>query len=267
MENNFNFWMPIDIQKSGKGKTKMRIKGIASTADIDTDEEILEPGGFVLDRLVKSGYFNYDHRARENPMYIVGEPDKAEIRNGQLYVEGDLYDTPLGKDIFEFANLLQKSGSKRRLGFSIEGKALERDPFNNKRITKALLTGIAITPSPKNSNTLVDVVKGNVKNPFEDYEFDLEKGITGDDVIYEKIEDGVRFTIDKDLRIIKKAISTETHGSLLLESLEGANPTKVKESISILRKAMSEGKLTTEQIEKFKSLLDKINGAKEREQK
>ena len=89
MEDKFNFWMPIDIEKSGEGKKKMRIKGVASTADVDTDEEVLEPSGFVLDRLVKSGYFNYDHRARENPAFIVGEPDTAKVVNGQLYVEGN----------------------------------------------------------------------------------------------------------------------------------------------------------------------------------
>lgn len=238
MESNFNFWMPleIDLQKSGKGKTQMRIKGIASTADIDTDQEVLEPAGFILDRLTKSGYFNYDHRAKENPMYIVGEPDKAEIRNGQLYVEGNLYDTPLAKDIWNFASTLQKSGSTRKLGFSIEGKALERDPFNQKRITKALLTGIAITPHPKNSNTLMDVVKGE---GYKEYEFDIEKSIQGNPILIESFdkETGNIYSIDTDLKINKTNIS------------------EIKKSIEILTIAATKNLLNTEQKEKFKKFL------------
>ena len=256
--NDFNFWMPIDIQKSGKGKGKMRIKGVASTADVDTDEEILEPSGFVLDRLVKSGYFNYDHRARENPQFIVGEPDTAKIVNGQLYVEGNLYDTPLAHDIYEFANTLSKSGSKRRLGFSIEGKALERDPFNQKRITKALLTGIAITPSPKNSNTIMDVIKGE---GYKDYEFEIQKKEKGVNIILEKVdeEQGVVYQIDSDLNLIKKSISTESHNSLLLESLEKDDIKRIRDAVNVLKKAMKNGELSENQINRFKNFLSKIN--------
>lgn len=259
MEDKFNFWMPIDIEKSGEGKKKMRIKGVASTADVDTDEEVLEPSGFVLDRLVKSGYFNYDHRARENPAFIVGEPDTAKVVNGQLYVEGNLYDTPLARDIYEFAETLQKSGSKRRLGFSIEGKALERDPFNQKRITKALLTGIAITPSPKNSNTIMDVFKGEA-GFVEDYQFDLENGNILEKVDVEK---GISYTIDKDLKIIKKSINTQDNASLLLESLEGVEPKKMAETIKVLKKALDAGLLSDAQKDKFNALLGKIHSLKQ----
>jgi hypothetical protein len=257
---DFNFWFPLDIVKSGKGKNKMRIRGFASTADVDTDEEVLEPTGFVLDRLVKSGYFNYDHRARENPMYIVGEPDIAKIVDGKLYVEGNLYDTPLAKDIFEFAGTLQKSGSGRRLGFSIEGKALERDPFNQKRITKALLTGIAITPTPKNSNTIMDVVKGESSTPFIDYEFETNDG--GCILEKEDKEAGVRYIIDKDLNIIKKSIDTNSISSLMKESLEGVDPVKMSYAVNLLKKAMDEGRLSDEQAEKFRVLLGKIKNLK-----
>lgn len=248
MNNNsdFNFWMPLDIEKSGEGKQVMRIKGIASTAHVDTDEETLEPSGFVLDRLTKSGYFNYDHRSRENPMYIVGEPDVAKIVGGKLYVEGNLYDTPLGKNIWEFANVLKKSGSKRQLGFSIEGKALERDPLNQKRITKALLTGIAITPSPKNSNTLMDIVKGEKSEMFIDYEFDIEKSLSGSDVILEKIDNdsGFVYYIDKDLKVEKQPIS------------------EIRKSIDTLLKAAKQGLLNKKEIEKFKTSLIKLNNDK-----
>lgn len=247
-ENKFNFWFPadIDIQKSGKGKPKMRVKGIASTVDVDTDNEILETSGFQLDRLLKAGYFNYDHRARENPMYIVGEPDIAKITNQGLYVEGELYDTPLGKSIWEFGNLLKTQGSKRRLGFSIEGKALERDPLNQKRVTKALLTGIAITPSPKNSNSLMDVIKGEKRDMYADYEFELEKSIDGSEVILERIDEknGVTYTIDRDLNIIKKSLD---------------NKQDIVKSIQVLTIAMKGGELNVEQKIKLKNIMKKLH--------
>lgn len=246
MQNSdFNFWLPIDteIKKSGNGKPRMRIKGIASTADVDTDEEILEPSGFILDRLVKSGYFNYDHRAKENPMFIIGEPDIAKIVDGKLYVEGELYNTPLARDIWDFTNLLKKSNSKRRLGFSIEGKALERDPFNQKRITKALLTGIAITPSPKNSNSVMDIVKGKLENEFIDYDFDIQKSVTGEEVILQKIDydTGFIYTIDKDLKVHKESID------------------EIRKSINTLLEAAKQGLLSKEEIFRFKESLVKLN--------
>ena len=57
---------------------------------------------------------------------------------------------------------------------SIEGKALERDPMNPKRITKALITGLAITPTPVNANTSLDLVKGIQKDDYVDLKFEEE---------------------------------------------------------------------------------------------
>lgn len=251
MDNDFNIWVPmeLDIIKSGDGKTqgKMMIKGVASTADIDTDDQTLEPTGFVLDRLLKSGYLNYDHRSKDDPMFIIGEPTLAEIRKGELYVEGELYNTELAKSVYEFGNVLASSNSKRRLGMSIEGKVLAKDPFNPKRITKSLITGIAITPTPKNANTYVDLIKGFRDDFYVDnYEFDLEKSIEGNDVILEHYDEnsGQIYTIDKDLNLIKRPVS------------------EIKKSIDLLLNASKSGQLSREQIESFKKSLIRLKNLK-----
>ena len=69
-------------------------------------------------------------------------------------------DSQLAKDVYGLAELLQKNSKKRRLGFSIEGKVLERDPLDESKITKARLTGLAITHIPKNPATICEIMKG-----------------------------------------------------------------------------------------------------------
>jgi hypothetical protein len=181
MSADFNFWMPFEISKakSKDGKEKMRIKGIASTPDLDTEEEILEPQGFDLSRFLEIGYINWNHQAKNDAGKIIGEPDVARITpNGDLYVEGNLYnDHPLAKSVWEFAKTLEANGSKRRLGFSIEGKALERSIANPKRITRALITGLAVTPNPVNGSTYLDIVKGTQKEDYVNYKFDDESSL------------------------------------------------------------------------------------------
>ena len=54
----FNFWCPLDIQKSvidpETGQEIMRLGGIASTSDEDSDGEFLDPKGFDIKPLINS---------------------------------------------------------------------------------------------------------------------------------------------------------------------------------------------------------------------
>ena len=54
------------------------------------------------------------------------------------------------------ATALQKSGSNRRLGFSVEGKTLQRD---GKIVKRSWIKDIAITAEPVNHHTYLDVIK------------------------------------------------------------------------------------------------------------
>ena len=221
-EDRFNFFLPADFVKAKdqSGKQLMRVKGIASTNDKDSEGETLEPVGYELDRFIKYGFINYNHLSKSDAAKIIGEPENAHVTNdGKLFIEGKLYNTELAKSVYTLADTLKKSNSKRRLGWSIEGRALERDPGNPKRITKAMITGVAITPSPVNANTYVDIAKGTQKKDFivPDFSIDPENGET---YLLEYVgDDHSVVRINRDFSIQIKKNSTHTRKPLVRESM------------------------------------------------
>ena len=232
-DQDFKFFLPFDINKAkdAKGNEVMSIKGIASTIDRDSDDEVLDPNGFELDYLMNYGYLNWHHQSKGDPSAIIGEPTLANITKDGLYIEGTLYDNELGKKVWDLANTLKKSKNGRKLGFSIEGKVLERSPIDKKHITKARVTGVAITPSPKNSSTFLDILKGDIKDYIEDEDilYNFEKsGPNGGDVkiIIDITKDnGDRLLVDKDynISIVQKSQTTDNSRSIIKEDLENKN--------------------------------------------
>ena len=176
--DKFTFWCPLDIQKAAidpeTGQEIMRLGGIASTSDEDSDGEFLDPKGFDIKPLVKSGMVNWHHQAKGQPATIIGEPSKAEIRPEGLYIETDLYpSSQIARDVWELAQTLEKDSKTRRLGYSIEGKVVKRKSNDKKspdykKIIKAIITGVAITHQPKNPKTFANIIKGEIDEDFED---------------------------------------------------------------------------------------------------
>lgn len=176
--NKFNFFIPATFEKSGE-MGDLKIKGIASSDVKDSDDEFLDPSGFDYAPLLEKGFFNWNHQANKEAGAIIGRPTIAKIVNGgkDFYVEGTLYKgLKQAQDVYNLAQVLENEDPDRRLGFSIEGQAVERDPINPKRIRKARITGVAITHCPKNPNTLLSIMKGEYSEPFiEEKEDDLEQ--------------------------------------------------------------------------------------------
>lgn len=177
--SNFSFWCPLEITKAtdANGGEIMRLGGIASTIDEDSDGEYLDPKGFDIKPLLEKGLVNWHHQAKSNPGTIVGEPTKAEIRKEGLYIETDLYpSSPIARDIYELAQTLEKDSKTRRLGYSIEGKVVKRKSNDKnspdyKHIEKAIITGVAITHMPKNPKTFANIIKGDIDDdPIEEEE-------------------------------------------------------------------------------------------------
>lgn len=192
--DKFSFWVPGSFEKGTKedGTSEMRIRGIASSATSDSDGEVLLPSGYDYSHLLQKGFLNWDHQAKKTSGAIVGEPTHAEIVNGgkDFYIEGYLYPNDEGFSVWNLAQTLEKHSKTRRLGFSIEGQVIERacgpefldeaKTIRNpgyqlhlwNKITKANITGVAITPCPKNPNTLMQIIKGETSNLLmnEDYE-------------------------------------------------------------------------------------------------
>jgi hypothetical protein len=170
-EQKFSFWLPVNINKAtdpNTGLEIMRLGGIASTKDVDTDGESLDPKGFDIQPLLETGTVNWHHQAKGQPATIIGEPSKAEIRKDGLYIETDLYpSSKVANDVWQLAQTMEKDSKTRRLGYSIEGKVLERKSNNKKSpdykiIKKAAITGVAITHMPKNPKTFANIIKGEI---------------------------------------------------------------------------------------------------------
>lgn len=261
-KNDFNFFVPLsDIKKSKDkaGNEVMIVEGIASTDDEDAEDEVLLPDGYVLDRFKSMGFINWNHMAKSDPSKIIGEPIDCYVRNNKFYIKGMLYpDQKQARDTYNLMQTLKKSGSDRKLGWSIEGKALQRDPHNPKRITRALITGVAITPTPVNGNTFVDLVKGVQEQDFVEYEFD-EKANGGEVYILDVITtDNVRVRVDKNFNIIiGKAMSTETGRALIKESLD-EELIDLRNSSRKVKKAFEKGLLNQEQYDEAMSRFQKI---------
>lgn len=150
------FFIPAEFSKSEKDK-EMRIFGFASTPDMDREEETVVQQGLDIDDFVNHGFFNYNH----DNSYILGYPDKTKtkITKDGLYVEGNILPSEMGKRIWDAAVAMKKSRAPRKMGFSIEGKVLERD--KNGKILKAKVYNVAITNMPVNPNaTWEALVKG-----------------------------------------------------------------------------------------------------------
>lgn len=200
-KDKIGMFIPFEIVKGkecvdSKGKKrKMVFKGIASNMNTgeDMDGEILDPNGFDYSGFLKSGHINYNHMASRDPLAIVGEPTSAKVVNNEFHIEGFLYEeSELAQKIYKAAEILEKSGSTRRLGFSIEGNARQRDPHNKKKITKADITNVAIAPTPKNAGTSMELVKGLT--------FEHVESVTNDMVI-DVTADGERVLINDKLQV------------------------------------------------------------------
>ena len=225
----FKFFIPIDIIEKGKnkeGKEVMKICGVASTPQLDTDGQYLNPKGFDLSFFKSNGFINWNHLAKKDPAYYIGEPTEGTriTDNNELWIEAELWaESELAKSVWGLANTLKKRKSNRKLSYSVEGKILDSNK-DNSNVKKALITSVAITPAPKCPGTWLDIMKGNLYEEDE-YEYELKKGNpNGGEVYIIDITDekGDRIIVDKEINIkIQKALSTTSGGILKKEDVEG----------------------------------------------
>lgn len=198
MFDNFKLYVDLDLEKAKTSSTSeespyanMVFSGVASDATKDDEEEVLEPSGFIYDRFLKSGLFNLDHLPTRSPVnksrFWIGEPLEAYVKDNKFFVKGKLWEkSPEARAFWDKAIEMKESGSTRKPGMSVEGKALERDKKNPKRIIKALITNIALTMTPVNTKTYLDIQKskGNYTNDLLEaqksailFEYCTENGI------------------------------------------------------------------------------------------
>ena len=174
MNNNFKFSVPCDINKAKneKGEEVYKFKGKASSRKQDSQGETLDPETFDISEFK---VINWNHQSSKDASAYVGEPTKVEIKNGEMFIEGELFpEMDMTKHIVALMKALKKRG--KNLCLSIEGKVVERGSEDKnsplyKIIKRAKITGCAITPNPINSDTFCELIeKGFVSDWMEDEE-------------------------------------------------------------------------------------------------
>lgn len=144
-KDDFTVWQPNCVGIIKGGDDKPRIGGFASTEAEDRQNEQVLQSGLDFSEFVQYGFYNDNHQ--QHTSAVVGVPDLAEYRKGGgWWTEGYLLKgVQRATEILQLAKALE--GTERKLGFSIEGKILER--MGNK-IVRALIRNVAITNSPVN---------------------------------------------------------------------------------------------------------------------
>lgn len=153
--DDFFVWSPVDatvIEKAERAGVDIEatrpIGGWCSTEDLDRQDEVVVARGLDFSEFVAFGYFNDNHR--QDTASVLGYPRVARLEKSRWWTEGNLLPGyPPADRVWELAKALAKSGAPRSLGFSIEGKVLERDGGN--RIVRAKVRNVAITNAPVNT--------------------------------------------------------------------------------------------------------------------
>lgn len=163
----FNAWVPgcVDVFSKSTSATVVSpdpegspsrgyIAGVVSTDAVDFQGDAVDQGGLIWDYFLKYGWFDCEHDGQ-----ILGHPTKVTPGDQETHIEGYLLlEVPRAKDFFEKALALKAAGSSRKLGYSVQGKILERDPVNKSRIKKAVVMRVALSEHPVNASTYLDPV-------------------------------------------------------------------------------------------------------------
>lgn len=136
------------LEKSDENIEDTRpIGGLCSTEALDRQSEVVVAKGLDFTEFVNFGYYNDNHK--QDTAAVLGYPRAAKLRGDVWYTEGNLLKGyPPADKIWDLAKAL--SSTPRSLGFSIEGKVVERNGRN--RITKAKVRNVAITNCPVNTD-------------------------------------------------------------------------------------------------------------------
>lgn len=151
--DEFSVWSPACvevIEKAGVDTESTRpIGGWCSTENIDRQDEVVVAKGLDFSEFVSFGYFNDNHK--QDTSAVLGYPRFARLEKSRWRTEGNLLvGYPPADKVWELAKAMEKSRAPRKLGFSIEGKVLERDGSN--KIVRAKVRNVAITNAPVNTD-------------------------------------------------------------------------------------------------------------------
>lgn len=205
--------------KNGADKTGKRwIQGIASTSSRDLQGEVVDQAGMDLSYFLKHGWFNNDHK--DGPDNKIGLPTEAKITKDGLWVKGYLLkDKKVADEFWELMNSLERSGSDRKVGFSIQGKVKRRE---GKHIKECWIQEIAITTAPVNTTTWAEIVKSMSPQSAKDEMKALSVSGNGAELVPESLDREKKEDIEKSYTFEETVeFLCKSHG-LSREVAEGA---------------------------------------------
>jgi len=221
---NFSIILPAQISKS-KGDS-WRIRGLASTENIDRQGEILLQSGMDLTPIDRGvGSINWEHG--EKPEDQIGLLDGYSKENGKVFLEGRLFKKhDRAKAVKQILDSLE-DGDVGRLGLSVQGQIVQRNGINDKIVEKCIIDSVAVTLKPVNSDTHVSLIKSMIASDFE----------------FTKTKTSSTYTSDQVAELMVKALSigagstaapdTRTGGDALVVENFGSKKKKKKEPIQI----------------------------------
>lgn len=181
--SGFQFFAPMSFfeKASAPAGQQRRIAGVISTELEDKQREVVLQRGLDFSHFLDKGWFNDNHS--KDTTDVLGYPETVikfqkgdKLPDGQVaryngtWAEGYLLDTPKASKVWELAQSLAKAGSKRRLGFSVEGTVLQRTGPNNNIVAKALVRNVAVTNCPVGEETRLEALAKSMD--------EVEKGMT-----------------------------------------------------------------------------------------
>ncbi len=253
--DDFKFVIPAEITKSKDGE--WRVAGLASTSSVDRQGEIIVPEGIDATPIAKGkGFFNWDHD--NSPENTVGVLDSYKKGSGGMYVEGRLFKNhSRAKAIYEIMSSLNK-GDAGRVGMSVEGKVIERDPKNPSIIRRCLIKNVALTMNPVNQDTYADIVKSMSADAEVDFQSE-GKALDVAEAPVQKAEEAPTFTASQVVAIVEKALGVGAGNALAPADRSGGDALG-KEDLD--KKKVEKKKLKKGSKELFKSqmieMIDKL---------
>lgn len=210
--DTFKVVLPASLEKAQDGSYKVR--GLASTQGMDQQGEMIIQKGIDLTPIDKrKGILNWDHQ--KGPENTIGLLDGYQKTNDGLYVEGRLFKNHTkARAVKEIMESLGE-GDRGRMGLSVEGKILERDPANPKVIRKCMINAVALTMNPVNASTYADLVKSMNQSEVEFNSTENEEG--------HDFKEEPTFTATQVMTMIQKALGVGAGQALAPDQRSGGD--------------------------------------------
>lgn len=166
-DKDFQFYCPVGFFEKADAPNgqKRRIGGLVSSESKDREDEVVLQRGLDFSDFLSYGWYNDNHKKEQTD--VLGYPESVRyVQKGETLPDGSvapaaghwaegylLEGYPRADQVWALGQSLHKTGGKRRLGFSIEGRIQRRDGPYNKTIAKARVQHVAITHVPVNTDT------------------------------------------------------------------------------------------------------------------